>query len=93
MSNPIYKTMKVFDCQRNPGMPDDVKKAFFDIHRDRCTSNDVCVEWTVETSGINDPGTDYAARYKLVDQWLIDNGAGAGSADRCGETVIIKHWW
>lgn len=90
MSKPIYQTMKVFDCQWDPGMPDDVKKAFFSFCE---CGNDVYVSWTVETSGTNDSGDDYNADHKLVDQWLIDNGAEAGAADRCGETVLIKHWW
>lgn len=92
---PIFKTMKVFDCQWDPGMPEDVKRAFFDLHSDPRVGNDVFVEWTVhwDDTGYDDDD-EWASKRRLVDAWLIANGA----ADRAegkynGETVLIKHWW
>lgn len=84
---PIYKMMKVFDCQWDPGMPDDVKKAFFDSQFDTCC-NDVYVAWDVELGDSDyDSPDEIQSKRRLVDQWLIDNGANSG------ETVLIKHWW
>lgn len=87
MSN--FKIMKVFDCQ---DMPEDIRRVFFDAHEER---NDSYVLWTLETAGINDTDTDkdYDADHKLIDQWLIDNGAKPGEPGRSGETVLINHWW
>jgi hypothetical protein len=90
MSEPIYKTMKVFDCQWNPGMPENVKKAFFDIFADRAC-NDVYVSYTIAESVW---GGDEGQDYKLLDKWLIENGAeGLINDNVSGETVLIQHWW
>jgi hypothetical protein len=89
-----YQTMKVFDCQWDPGMPKDVKKAFFEITE---TGNDVYVSWTVQADGsYSDDDTDEITKnLKLVDNWLIENGAEGRSEQSPydGETVLIKHWW
>lgn len=92
-----YKIMKVFDCWSEPGMPDNVRSAFFDLHKDPPIGNDVYVEWTVEwdDTGYNSDN-EFATKRRLVDQWLIENGAHGRdlSQDKYnGETVIIKHWW
>lgn len=94
MNKSIYRTMKVFDCQWDPGMPEDVKEAFFKIF-DR-TSNDVFVEWQIanEKFSAADENSEWAQRKKLLDTWLITNGAdGPKNDDSSGETVLIKHWW
>lgn len=100
MSNKIYKTMKVFDCQWDPGMPDDVKKAFFSFYE---CGNDVFVEWTIQDErfstkenpipGLADENSEHALNKKKVDAWLIAHGAKPGKIDHEGETVLIKHWW
>jgi hypothetical protein len=88
---PVYRTMKVFDCQWNPGMPDDVKEAFFSFYE---VSNDVCVEWTVQGERFEDENSEWALNKKKVDAWLIKHGAKpAKDEDSEGETVLIKHWW
>lgn len=91
----IFKLMKVFDCQWGPGMPEDVKDAFFDLHRDPSVGNDVFVEWTVhEDDADYDDDNEWAARRRLVDSWLIANGAKDRlESEYNGETVLIKHWW
>lgn len=84
-----FKVMKVFDCQYDPGMPDDVKMAFFSFYE---CGNDTYVEWTVQ-SVAPDADVDRAQR-KAIDDWLIDHGAlGSRDDDHEGETVLIKHWW
>jgi hypothetical protein len=84
-----YKIMKVFDCQFNPGMPDDVKKVFFE----NCEkSNDCYVSWQIADSEYDD--SEHSRQLKLIDDWLIENGAvGPKDTNSCGETVLIKHWW
>lgn len=79
--------MKVFDCQH--GMPNDVKTALFNIFD--CAGNDVYVDYTIADSiWEEDEGHDY----KLLDKWLIENGAEGPANDKSeGETVLIKHWW
>lgn len=92
-SKPIYKKMKVFDCQWNPGMPEDIKKIFFELHSDPAVGNDVFIEWTIQDS-IFDPTDQGDIKRKKIDDWLIANGAKAAkSDDDSGETVLIKHWW
>jgi hypothetical protein len=95
MDKPIYRVMKVFDSQWYPGMPKDVKEAFFDLFRDRCTGNDVYVEWTVHDDDSEyDPDNEWGAKKRLVDNWLIANGAEDRQEGKFnGETIIIKHWW
>lgn len=92
---PIYKTVKVFDCQWDPGMPDDVKEAFFDFHRDPFVGNDVYVDWTVHEDDTGyDDDNEWAIKRRLVDSWLLANGAeGRKEGEYHGETVLIKHWW
>jgi hypothetical protein len=98
----IYRTMKVFDCQWDPGMPEDVKDAFFKIFDE--AGNDVYVEYEIANErfstaekpipGLADENSEWALRKKLLDDWLIANGAeGPKSDDSSGETVLIKHWW
>jgi hypothetical protein len=77
-----YKTMKVFDCQWNPGMPQDVQDAFFSFYE---CGNDVYVSWTIEKIP-NEDDVKFA-KEKMVNTWLIENGACEG------ETVLIQHWW
>jgi hypothetical protein len=83
---PIYEMMKVFDCQWNPGMPPDVQKAFFALHE---VGNDVYVSYDVdgEQYDADDPDNPVDRNRKIVDKWLVENGA------EDGETVLIKHWW
>lgn len=93
--SPIYKIRKVFDSQWDPGMPDDVKEAFFEKYRDSCVGNDSFVEWIVHEGDTGyDSDEDWCVKRRLVDAWLIANGAEdrkPGEYD--GETVLIKHWW
>lgn len=90
MEKPIYKVMKVFDCQWDPGMPKDVKKAFFDLNE---CGNNVYVRWQI-ASDIYEEGDEWSIKRKLVDDWLIANGAeGPKDEHSSGETVLIKHWW
>ena len=77
-----FKMMKVFDCQFNPGMPADVKEAFFSFYE---CGNDVCVLWTIEK--IPNEDAVELAKEGMVSNWLIENGACED------ETVLIKHWW
>jgi len=102
MDKPIYQVMKVFDSQWDPGMPEDVKKAFFDCYSDPPVCNDVYVEWTVQKDGcMPDSNGEWEgkdkliANHKLVDDWLIANGAEprSESSPYDGETVLIQHWW
>ncbi len=75
-----FKLMKVFDCQF--GMPDDVQKAFFNIHDN--AHNDCYISYCVADSAWEEPeGHDYI----LLDNWLLENGASKL------EQVLIKHWW
>lgn len=90
MGKPIYKTMKVFDCQWDPGMPEDVKEAFFEFYE---CGNDAYVTWTVQEDSI-ESNSEWAAKKSLVDNWLITNGAEPRQEGTYnGETVLIKHWW
>jgi len=96
MNKPIYKIMKVFDSQWDPGMPKDVKNAFFDLHRDMGVGNDTFVDWTVQWDDSDyDADNEWAAKRRLVDDWLIANGAVGRTKESPyeGETVLIKHWW
>lgn len=101
MSEYRFKVMKVFDCQWGPGMPQDVKDAFFSFYE---CGNDVFVEWTIADEkfstaenpvpGLTDENDEWALKKKKVDAWLIENGAeGSPCPDHEGETVLIKHWW
>lgn len=94
MSNPIYKTMKVFDSQWNPGMPEDVKRGFFRIFMDRA-HNDVFVEYSIngEVFSPEDEKTEWCQDKIRLDAWLVENGADPGGPGVSGETAIIKHWW
>jgi len=93
-----YQTMKVFDCQWDPGMPEDVRRVFFKLTE---VGNDVYVSWTVQEDGScddidgDDDFAEYVKNRKIVDTWLIENGAERRSekSPYNGETVIIKHWW
>lgn len=68
-----------------PKMPKNVKAAFFRLYKGY--GNDLYVEHCINTN--RDPSDDE----KLLDDWLIVNGADPGGDDSEGETVIIKHWW
>jgi hypothetical protein len=87
-----FKTMKVFDCQWDPGMPDDVRKAFFSYYE---CGNDVYVEWTVHEERFEaDDNSEHAVNKKKIDDWLIEHGANPAKNENSeGETVLIKHWW
>jgi len=96
-----FKKMKVFDCQWDPGMPEDVRKAFFSYYE---CGNDVYVEWTIHDERfstkerpdrhLEDENSEHALNKKKVDAWLIEHGANpAKNEDSEGETVLIKHWW
>lgn len=82
-----YKTRKVFDCQWDPGMPDDVMRSFRRIFEG--TPNDVVVEYTVngEVFSKKDENSEWAQDKRKLDAWLIKNGA------KNLEDVLIKHWW
>ena len=73
------KMMKVFDCQY---MPEDVKKAFFDLTDDY--KNDCYVSWFVKDE-LDDEDNDKAL---LVTKWLLEEGA-----EESDEEVLINHWW
>ena len=82
--------MKVFDCQWDPGMPEDVKKAFFSFYE---CGNDTYVEWIVHEDDSTYVEEENLSR-RLVDAWLIANGAEDRKEGKYnGETVLIKHWW
>lgn len=91
-TKPIYKTMKVFDCQWNPGMPEDVRAAFFSFYE---CGNDAYVTWTVQEGDTEyDSDTESSVNRRLVDKWLIENGAEPRQDGKFnGETVLINHWW
>ncbi len=93
--NPIYKLRKVFDCQWHPGMPDDVKDAFFAAYQDSPVGNDTFVEWTVHEDDTDyDSDEESHVQRRLVDAWLIANGAeDRKPGEYEGEIVLIKHWW
>lgn len=87
-----YKVMKVFDCQWDPGMPEDVKKAFFSFYEN--VGNECYVSWTINGDRLYNDNDEFALNRMKVDVWLISNGAEpAKSADEEGETVLIKYWW
>lgn len=94
MDKPIYKVMKVFDCQWDPGMPQEVKDAFFSLHE---CGNDVYVDWEVQWDDRNyfTSQEDWAVKRRLIDDWLMANGATGRTPESPyhGETVLIKHWW
>ena len=81
-----YKLKKVFDCQ---DMPEDLKLRFFKWCEQ---GNDSFTYWEVH-------GWDYGQLdeedliVKDIDEWLVANGAEAGTETECGETVLILHWW
>ena len=80
-----YRTMKVFDCQ---DMPEALRYKFLDLWDDK--GNDSSVEWTVR--GDIYEGDDDVN--KLIDDWLIENGAEFTKTEHTsGEEVIIKYWW
>lgn len=91
------KIMKVFDCQWNePKMPDDVKKAFFDYHKELSIGNDVFVEWQVQWDDVDYNNDDECSvQRRTVDDWLLQNCATGRAlhGGYHGETVLIKHWW
>ena len=74
------KMMKVFDCQY---MPEDIKKAFFDLTDDY--KNDCYVSWFVRDELLDDEDNDKAL---LVTKWLLEEGA-----EESDEEVLINHWW
>lgn len=84
----MFKTMKVFDCQ---DMPDDVRKAFFELFSGRA-SNGCFVEMSIDHS------TPEATlpEDQIVQDWLVANGAEKdqlGRPDWAGEDVLVRHWW
>lgn len=95
MSEKNYKKMKVFDCNWDPGMSEDVKNAFFRLF-DHVMSNGVFVEYSIHDENFSkkDENCQQALDKKLLDSWLVENGAKSPkSEDEEGETVLIKHWW
>jgi hypothetical protein len=84
--------MKVFDCQWDPGMPEDIRQAFFSYYE---CGNDVYVEWTVHEERFEaDDNSEHAVNKKKIDDWLIEHGANPAKNENSeGETVLIKHWW
>ncbi len=81
-----FKIMKVFDCQ---DMPENIRKVFFDVSD---VGNDCYVRYCIGESLWEDDD-DWGIKYTLIDNWLIENGAGCSSEGKSGEEVIIKHWW
>ena len=95
IKKPIYQVMKVFGCQWDPGMPEDVKRSFFRIF-DTCPGNDVFVSYEIGDTKISeeDKKCQWAQDIIRLDKWLTDNGAKGPIDDHhSGETVLIKHWW
>jgi hypothetical protein len=89
-NKPIYNVMKVFDCQWDPGMPEDVKDAFFKFVRETSDAgNDIYINWEINC----DVSDELLSLQKKVDDWLIANGTSPGSEGEEGETVLIHHWW
>lgn len=92
--SPIYRIMKVFDCQWDPGMPKDVKEGFFRIFKGR--GNDIFVEYAINNERFDpeDEDSEWAQDKKRLDAWLLSNGAESPKdEDSEGEEVLIKHWW
>lgn len=92
---PRFEMLKVFDCQ---DMPEDVKRAFFDMKE--MAGNDCYVSWWIhdERYPPEEEMDSYYREHKrkkdLIDGWLIANGADpAPSEDDSGERVLVKHWW
>lgn len=94
--------MKIFDCQWDPGMPDDIKRVFFSFFPE--TRNDSYVEWTIQDERFSsaensipycaDENSEHALNKKKIDAWLIEHGANPAENENSeGETVLIKHWW
>lgn len=81
--------MKVFDCQE--GMPENIKRVFFELYND--TGNDCYVEREVMPETYLDEADDGTetevpcGEHTILDVWLLENGA------RVGEYVLISHWW
>jgi len=92
--SPLYKTMKIFDFQN---MNEDVQNAFLKDCRES-QNCDRYVEWIIGNSigdAIDeddfDPNADWLLNRKIVDAWLIENGAQAAKDDRSeGDTVLIE---
>ena len=82
-----FVTRKVFDCQ---DMPEDLRKIFFDMFEN---GNDSYVNWGIQDS-IWDEGDSHGENVKLLDKWLVENGASPAPAEHtAGEEVLIKYWW
>ncbi len=67
-------------------MPEDLKRKLFESQDGRY-GNDCYINWWIGSDVDSDENT------YLIDQWLIDNGANAGTKDSRGEEVLIKYWW
>lgn len=80
----MYKVMKVFDCQ---DMPENLREKFFEFYSDYGKSNDSCVTWEIGSN------SEPEETEKLIDMWLVLNGADRATEDNCGEEVLIRYWW
>lgn len=65
MTDPAFRTMKVFDCHK---MPDDIRKKYFGLFDH--LGNESFIE-CMPGEWLDDGGDS-----KLVGEWLIANGAG-----------------
>jgi len=94
-----FQLMKVFDCQDMPGK---IKESFFRIFDDQ--GNDVYVTYQIAGERfkytlpngveVDEEDSEWAKDKKVLDAWLIKNGASAPkSKDSSGEEVLINHWW
>jgi len=81
-----YKVKKVFNCQ---DMPEDIRKMFFEVSE---AGNDCYVDyWIGDTQW--EEGDKWGEKYIAIDKWLVENGAKPATEKKCGEEVLIKHWW
>jgi len=80
--------MPTYDCQK---MPEKIKQAFYSL-TDNYGNDCYVSHWVGDAlkEEADDPGSyeeDILKKYRLVEDWLIKNGAIVG------EEVIINHWW
>jgi hypothetical protein len=73
-------------------MPEDIQNAFFSSCE---CGNDTYVKWIVqEDDSSYDDDSETSIKRRLVDKWLIENGADPRQEGKFnGENVLIKHWW
>ena len=89
----MFRTLKVFDCQE---MPPDVKAAYFEHYEAALIQsyNGSYLEWGIADEVFENENDAWALRKKMVDAWLIANGAiGPATEDDDGEEVLIRFWW